>query len=189
MAWKTRWVSAIIEMRWNNLNTRNICFLAIFLIVTVPLLIAHRAADQIQDKNVGQSILTVKAVSPAKAVAPGDTFELTLELTVAPGYHINSQKPEDELLVPTSVELKKDPALELKEVIFSEAKKKKFKFSDKPLSVYEGQVKVKLKIELAEGVCGSSLEIEGKVRYQACDQEACLRPSSVPFKATIKLAS
>lgn len=134
-------------------------------------------------------IVAVKTVPPANPVVPGDTFELTLELTIAPGYHINSQKPEDELLVPTSVELKKDPAFEVKEVIFPETKKKQFKFSDKPLSVYDGQVKVKLKIELAENVCGSILELEGKVRYQACDQEACLRPASASFKATVKIAS
>ncbi|MCX8160169.1 MAG: protein-disulfide reductase DsbD N-terminal domain-containing protein [Candidatus Saccharicenans sp.] len=171
------------------MKERNARLLAIFLMAMAILLTAYRTAALAQEKNVRQSILTVKPIPPAKPVAPGDAFEITLELTVAPGFHINSQKPEDELLVPTSVELKKDPALELKEVIFPEAKKKKFKFSDKPLSVYEGQVKVNLKIELAEDVCGSSLEIEGKVRYQACDQEACLRPASVPFKTTIKLAS
>lgn len=161
------------------------------LILALALGLPQASASPIQTtaSQNANLIVTVKTSPPSQPVTPGDTFELNLELTVAPGFHINSQKPEDELLVPTSVELKKDPALELKEVIFPEARKKKFKFSDKPLSVYEGQIKVKLKIELAEGVCGSSLEIEGKVRYQACDQEACLRPSSVPFKATIKLAS
>lgn len=161
------------------------------LILALALGLPRASASPIQTtaSQKDNPIVTVKTSPPSQAVAPGDTFELTLELTVAPGFHINSQKPEDELLVPTSVELKKDPALELKEVLFPEARKKKFKFSDKPLSVYEGQVKVKLKIELAEGLCGSNLEIEGKVRYQACDQEACLRPSSVPFKVTIKLAS
>lgn len=159
------------------------------VVLTLSLPVTSASELQTEARQNQDPIVIVKASPPLQPVAPGDTFELTLEVTVAPGFHINSQKPEDELLVPTSVELNKDPALELKEAIFPEAKKKKFKFSDKPLSVYEGQVKVKLKIELAEGVCGSSLEIEGKVRYQACDQEACLRPSSVPFKATVKLAS
>ncbi len=164
-----------------------LAILILALILGLP-----QASSPLVQATASQSanpIVAVKASPPLKSVVPGDTFELILELTIASGSHINSDKPEDDLLVPTSVELKKDPALELKEAIFPEAKKKKFKFSDKPLSVYEGQVKVKLKIELAEGVCGSSLEIEGKVRYQACDQEACLRPSSVPFKTTVKLAS
>ncbi|MDH7493649.1 MAG: protein-disulfide reductase DsbD family protein, partial [Candidatus Saccharicenans sp.] len=168
--------------------------LSIFIIITFfiiglcPLLAAVGSEDRLRQK-LPSPLVSVKPVPPAKAVSPGDIFELTLELTIAPGYHINSQKPEDELLVPTSVELKKNPAMELKEVFFPEAKERKFKFSDKPLSVYEGQVKIKLKIELAEDVCGSSLELEGQVRYQACDEEACLRPASVLFKSTIKIAS
>ncbi len=163
--------------------------LATILMVALALSLTPASEIMAGDGQKGNPIVVVKVSPPSQTVAPGNTFELTLELTVAPGFHINSCKPEDEMLVPTSVELKKDPALELKEVLFPEAKKKKFKFSDKPLSVYEGQLKVRLKIELAEDVCGSSLEIEGKVRYQACNDEACLRPSSVPFKATIKLAS
>lgn len=162
---------------------------ATILVVALALSLTPASETLARDNQTGDPIVIVKSFPPFKPVAPGDTFELTLELTVAPGFHINSCKPEDEMLVPTSVELKKDQVLELKEVLFPEPKKKRFKFSDKPLSVYEGQVKVRLKIELAEDVCGSSLEIEGKVRYQACNDEACLRPSSVPFKATIKLAS
>lgn len=163
--------------------------LATILMVVLALSLTPASETLARENQKGNPIVVVKVSPPSKPVAPGATFELTLELAVAPGFHINSCKPEDDMLVPTSVELKKDPALELKEVLLPEAKKKRFKFSDKPLSVYEGQVKVRLKIELAEDVCGSNLEIEGKVRYQACNDEACLRPSSVPFKATIKLAS
>ncbi|MDI6697854.1 MAG: protein-disulfide reductase DsbD family protein [Candidatus Saccharicenans sp.] len=142
-----------------------------------------------QSRSDNQQIVKIKAIPPEKPVGPGDQFELKLELTIAPGFHINSNQPGDEMLVPTSAELKKDPAYEVKEIIFPEAKKKKFKFSDKPISVYDGQVTIKIKMELAEDICGTSLEIEGKVRYQACDDEACLRPATIPFAATIKIAS
>jgi len=157
--------------------------------VCLTLLLAFTLKAREQPNRAERPILTVRTAFSPEKVTPGETFELSLELTVASGFHINSQKPEDELLVPTSVELKKDTAYEVKEIIFPEAKKKKFNFSDKPLSVYEGQVKIILRIEPAEGVCGSSLELEGKIRYQACDQEACLRPQTVPFKASVKIAS
>lgn len=140
-------------------------------------------------KKEQAEILTVRVIPPAGAVAPGDTFELILELTVSPGYHINSSKPEDEFLVPTSPEFKELPVLKLKEVIFPPAVKKKFRFSEKMLSVYEGQIKVKVRLELSDDFCGSSLEVEGKVRYQACNDEACLRPMTAPFKINLKIAS
>lgn len=145
--------------------------------------------NSLQPQNMSIPIVTVKPVLPQKPPAPGETFELILELTIAPGYHINSEKPEDPLLVPTSVEFKKDPAWQVKAIIFPEAKKKKFSFSDKVLSVYDGQLKLKVKIELADDLCGSELQIEGQIRYQACNDQACLRPSSVPFKVKVPISS
>ena len=149
------------------------------------------ASPQLLDtqKKDQPEILAVRVIPPAKAVSPGETLELTLELNIRPGYHINSQKPEDELLIPTSVEFKELPVVEVKEIIFPPAVKKKFKFSEKMLSVYEGQIKVKVRLKLADDFCGSSLELPGQVRYQACNNEACLRPMSLPFKVNLKVIS
>jgi len=170
-------------MKKRNFETFLTVQLSLILILTT---VFKSQGQPIQNED---PILTVRVASLPEVAAPGETIEFTLELTVAPGFHINSQKPEDELLVATSVELKENPMIKVKEVLFPKAKKKKFKFSDKPLSVYEGQVKITLKIELSEDFCGSSLELEGQVRYQACNEESCLRPSTVPFKATVKMSS
>lgn len=160
--------------------------LLIFCLITIGLTSQKGLS---QKTRPAHSIVAVKPILTETPVRPGELIELTLELAIAPGYHLYSAQPEDEMLIPTSVEFKKDQVYEIKEIIFPEARKKKFKFSGRPLSVYEGLIKIKVKVELAEDVCGSSLELEGKVRYQACDEEACLRPASVPFKAVIKIAA
>ena len=142
-----------------------------------------------QEKTKAEElIVTVKVLPPERPVRPGQVFELSLELHILPGFHINSEKPGDELLVPTSIELENKETFEIKEIIFPEPQVKKFKFASKPLSVYEGQVKVKLKIELKPAVKESTIELAGKVRYQACNDEACLRPERLPFKTTIVVA-
>ncbi len=138
--------------------------------------------------KVEESIVTVKVLPPERPVRPVEVFELSLELHILPGFHLNSEKPGDEMLVPTSIELENKEAFEIKEAIFPEPQVKKFKFATKPLSVYEGQVKVKLKIELKPAVKESTVELAGKVRYQACNDEACLRPARLPFKATLRVA-
>lgn len=67
-----------------------------------------------QTKKDAQEIVKIRAIPPEKPVSPGESFELTLELTVAAGFHLNSSKPDDEMLVPTSVELKKTPLMKSK---------------------------------------------------------------------------
>lgn len=142
-----------------------------------------------QEKTKAEEpIVTVKVLPPERPVRPGEVFELSLELHILPGFHLNSEKPGDELLVPTSIELENKEAFEIKEAIFPEPQVKKFKFATKPLSVYEGQVKVKLKIELKPAVKESTVELAGKVRYQACNDEACLRPARLPFKTIVRVA-
>ncbi|MGB9837074.1 MAG: protein-disulfide reductase DsbD N-terminal domain-containing protein [Candidatus Saccharicenans sp.] len=175
-----------------GLDMKNRKNLLTFLAITGVLLwLTPSGLTQLREiqKQEPPEILTVRAVPPTVPVSPGETLELTLEFSIRPGYHINSAKPEDELLIPTSIEFKELPVVEVKEVVFPAAVKKKFKFSEKMLSVYEGQVKMKVRLKLAEDFCGSSLQLEGKVRYQACNDEACLRPMTAPFQVKIKVAS
>jgi len=163
----------------------------LIFILALPGPLSTLASERLEATQLEQKqnqILTVNVVPVEKPVHPGETFDLILELTVASGYHINSDKPEEELLVATSVEIKKDPAFEIMETIFPKAKTRSFKFSPEPLSVFEGKFKIKIKIELAEDFCGQSLNLEGKVHYQACQDEACLRPDSLLFKTTIPIA-
>jgi DsbC/DsbD-like thiol-disulfide interchange protein len=167
-----------------------------YLLLSILLLVGSAYSQSVspsspfpQEKaKVEESIVTVKVLPPERPVRPGEVFELSLELHILPGFHLNSEKPGDEMLVPTSIELENKEAFEIKEAIFPEPQVKKFKFVTKPLSVYEGQVKVKLKIELKPAVKESTVELAGKVRYQACNDEACLRPARLPFKATLRVA-
>lgn len=167
-----------------------------YLLLSILLLVGSAYSQSVspsspfpQEKTkVEESIVTVKVLPPERPVRPGEIFELSLELHILPGFHLNSEKTGDEMLVPTSIELENKEAFEIKEAIFPEPQVKKFKFATKPLSVYEGQVKVKLKIELKPAVKESTVELAGKVRYQACNDEACLRPARLPFKATLRVA-
>lgn len=173
----------------NKIRKRRAISIIWYFFLAVGLLIKNSPSEVPQLQTIPSSLVTVKPVLPEKPVRPGESFVLTLELNITPGYHINAQKPEDELLIPTSVEFKELPVVEVKEIIFPPAVKKKFKFSEKMLSVYEGQIKVKVRLKLADDFCGSSLELRGQVRYQACNEEACLRPMTVPFKFNLKVAS
>jgi len=172
----------------NKIKQRQAISVILYFFLAIGLLIKNSPSEVPQLQTIPSSLVTVKPVLPDKPVRPGESFVLTLELNITPGYHINAQKPEDELLIPTSVEFKELPVVEVKEIIFPQAVKKKFKFSEKMLSVYEGQIKVRARLKLADDFCGSSLELPGQVRYQACNQEACLRPGSTPFKLTIPIS-
>jgi hypothetical protein len=67
-----------------------------------------------------------------------------------------------------------------------------FSFSDKPLSVYEGNVTIKLPIktvgpkDYGHPTRGAKFGWEVNLRVQACDEEKCFPPANLPLKLDIE---
>lgn len=131
-------------------------------------------------------VLSVTPSLSRQGVAPGDKFELLLQLKIREPYHINSNPASEEYLIPVSVTVDDDSVANDGAVIYPKAELKKFGFSEKLLAVYEGEVlvRVPLKVRHRGGDRGSQ-RISGKVRYQACNDKSCLIPQNVPFAITL----
>jgi thiol:disulfide interchange protein DsbD len=103
---------------------------------------------------------------------------LELRATLKSGWHVNSHKPSEEYLIAT--EAHADPARGVRfgEPRYPDGVMKKFSFSPKPLSVYEGSFTIEIPLELD----GAAPPISGSVDFQACNDTTCLAPASVAFR-------
>jgi thiol:disulfide interchange protein DsbD len=131
----------------------------------------------------GEQVLSVRVLAPQAAFAPGKTVEVALELRIAPGFHVNSDQPAEKYIVPTTVDFKPAAGLKFEAAVFPVPEMKMFSFTDKPLAVFEGTVRVTVPVTLAEDFRGSEVVIEGAVGYQACDDSSCLAPDEAKFRA------
>jgi DsbC/DsbD-like thiol-disulfide interchange protein len=115
------------------------------------------------------------------------SIKLAVIAQVAAGYHINARKPTLDYLIPT--ELKLDPGSEftVKNIVYPQGTPKKFEFSDVPLSVYEGTVVVGALLQTGKTVPAGTYTAKAKFAYQACNDHACLAPTSVPLSVTITI--
>ncbi len=139
--------------------------------------------------QAGEQVLAVRVQAPPAAFAPGKTVEMTFELRIAPGFHVNSDQPAENNLVPTAAVFKPAGGLKFGPAVFPAAEMKMFSFTDKPLAVFEGTVKVKVPVTLAKEFKGSEIAIEGSVGYQACDDNSCLAPDEVKFRAVFPVSA
>jgi thiol:disulfide interchange protein DsbD len=122
------------------------------------------------------SLLKVDAsVAPGAEAGRGT---LVLEATLASGWHVNSHKPSEEYLIPTTVTLEAAPGVKFGEPRFPEGKMEKFSFSETPLSVYARDFTIEVPMEWS----GAAPAIAGAVEYQACNDTQCLAPASVGFR-------
>ncbi len=138
-----------------------------------------------QPATVPQDIVVVKVLELKSAPRPGSSFSLFLEITVKPGFHINSDRPGDEYLFPAKIEVTPSQGLELVKTVFPQGRKTSFSFSDVPVSILDDVFKVELKFKVAPDFSGGGLLIKGKFRFQACNDDACLQPKAVPFEKKI----
>ena len=131
------------------------------------------------------SVVGVRAHAPAQPVPAGGEAALTIELEIARSYHINSSRPLQDYLIPTSVEFDPSPGVTFDEAIFPEATVKKLPVSDTPMSVYERSVKISAGMRLDENFSQKEAIVQGRVRSQACDRNSCLPPVWTPFNIIV----
>lgn len=127
-----------------------------------------------------------RLVLPQTKFAAGNSYPVLLELAIKEGFHINSAKPLEPALIPTTVTFfASDPAVTVGRVTFPDPVLKKFTFAKEPLSVYEGSVYIATSISFTEGA-KEPLAITARLQYQACTDVACMIP--VETDITVPLA-
>jgi thiol:disulfide interchange protein DsbD len=132
-----------------------------------------------------EPIVSVKVIPSAEKFKLGQTYELSLELSIRAPYHINSDQPTEDFLIPTTVDFALKKGVSFGRVIFPPAEMRKLELSENPLSIYEGKILIKTSVTLAADFKEKELLIEGRIGYQACDERSCLAPTDIAFSRKI----
>ena len=128
-------------------------------------------------------VLTV--VEPGRLKVPRSlSVEQRLKLRLQPGYHVNSDKPNDDFLIPLRLSWDSG-AVETVAVEFPKPVIEKSDFSEKPLSVFTGNFEIVTKFQRAPGAVPGPGLLTGKLRYQACNDKMCLPPKSIEVKVPL----
>ncbi|HUA00034.1 MAG TPA: protein-disulfide reductase DsbD domain-containing protein [Candidatus Aquilonibacter sp.] len=120
-------------------------------------------------------------------VPRGKNFEVAVVVDINAAYHMNSHKPSQTYLIPTTLTPQLPDGITLVDTIYPPGHTKKFSFSDNPLNVYAGKITLRMKLAAGEKVALGDTEIPITLRYQACNSSACLPPVKIPLKASLKV--
>lgn len=129
----------------------------------------------------------VSLASPKTITAKqGAAIQVPLSVTVAPGYHVNSNAPTDPYLIGLRLTWSPGP-LEGAEIRFPEAQTEKFGFSETPISVFAGEFQIVTKFKVAENAPPGLGLAAGKLRYQACNDRMCLPPKTLEVDLPVEI--
>ena len=164
-------------MKRPKLNMKPFFFTCIYVCLAAPVAWAQTPGQVVKAK-----------VAMASPVArPNSIVRAAVVVEVVPGYHINDHHPSLEYLIPTEVKLEPNQQVTVKDITYPKGEPKKFAFSDAPLSVYEGTVRVDVVLQLERKTPPGNYEVKGQLAYQACNDHACLPPASVPLLFSFKV--
>ncbi len=136
------------------------------------------------------SIVKPHALVSLDPVPRGKDFQAAVVVDIARGFHMNSHKPTDEYLIPTTLTAQLPAGFELNDTIYPNGRLEKFSFSpNKPLDVYTGSVTLKLRLTADAKAPLGMATIPVTLRYQACNDAACLPPVKVPVNVEVRVAA
>ncbi|MGI8743453.1 MAG: protein-disulfide reductase DsbD domain-containing protein [Bryobacteraceae bacterium] len=120
------------------------------------------------------------------AVKRGDSFTAKVSAEVRSGYHVNSNAPADEYLIPLKLSWTKSP-LEVEQVIYPKPQFEKYDFSPQPVSVFSGSFEIRTNFKAAPNAAAGLTTISGKLRYQACNNKECLPPKTIDLQLPVNI--
>jgi thiol:disulfide interchange protein len=123
------------------------------------------------------------------ASAPGEISEVAVEVAVEKGWHVNSDRPSLEFLIPTGVEFDLPEGVTVEKVTYPDPIVRQLKLAgDKQLSLFEGEFAIKARLTRKGAPAGDG-DIAVKLRYQACNDTICLRPTTVTLPVESQASS
>lgn len=133
-------------------------------------------------------VVSARMVIATDGVHAGRTAKVAVLAQIKSGYHINDHKPTLDYLIPTKVVFDASPSFKVEKVVYPHGRPIKFEFVDSPISVYEGDLRLGALLKVEGSAKPGSYPLRGKFMYQACNDHACLPPTSVPFEVSIRVS-
>ncbi len=138
-----------------------------------------------QAPTPGTNVVHVVAADTVKA-RPGATLKVPLSVQVDEGFHVNSNTPADQFLIP--LRLTWSPgALESAGITFPKPDLQKYSFSEKPVSIFTGKFEIVTRFKVAPGASPGAAVVTGKLRYQACTEGTCLAPKTIDVTVPVEI--
>lgn len=132
--------------------------------------------------------VAIHPVGETDAVHADTTARVGLEVALDPGYHVNSNAPLDDLLIPTVLRLDPPDGFALEGVAFPEAILLDQVGVEEPLAVFEEEFVIGAALRVDASLAPGTYAVPGTLRYQACNDRMCFNPTNAAVRFDVTVA-
>ena len=151
--------------------------ISLLFLLTMILFLANITYAQ----SGNDSKVSIKSFLSVDKVSPGDAFNIAVKTNIKEGWHINSDKPNEDFLIPTKLTIINTGKgfFNLEKVVYPPAENVTLGFSDNPLSVWEGEIYIGGTIKTPTDILPGKYKLIADIEYQSCNNSTCLPPMNV----------
>src|SRR5262245_16132132 len=122
--------------------------------------------------------------------ARGKQLEVAVVMKIKDGFHVNARETTFDYLIPTDLKAEAPAGFKVGAVKYPKGTLHKFNFAkDQALNVYADAVTLFVPVTIEASAPLGEQHIPLKLRYQACNNEVCLPPVTLPVDAVIHVTS
>jgi suppressor for copper-sensitivity B len=137
----------------------------------------------------GEAKAELELVADRTSYAPGSPARFAARVAIEPGWHVNSNTPTFEWLIPTGLRLELPEGWPEPLIEYPPHAMKTFAFADEPLAVFDGEVVILAHLLIPETVAQDQVRITGVLSYQACDDAQCLPPTTARHELLVPIGA
>jgi len=134
-------------------------------------------------------LVKIKAYQSFDKVIPGTEFKIAAKINIDPQWHINSNKPYEDFLIPSVLSVDTTTGFNLYKIKYPVSHDRKLAFSDKPLSVYENEIYIGALVMSPAKLKPGTYRLAVTFDYQSCNDKTCLPPNKALDTLSIELAA
>lgn len=168
---------------------RTAAFAAVVACASLAVAAPGFAQSELTSGGLVEARALVQVTAMPVTVPAGGTATTAVTLVVSPGWHINANPPSLDYMIPTVVKLRAENGIRAGAPAYPRPKEQKLSFEETPLRVFDGEAVVRLPVVVAAGTAPGAVTAQGTVQFQACNDEVCLAPASVPFEVMVTVVA
>ena len=162
------------------------CVPAVLAALMLALVASPRLPAQMPS---GKDVVAPTAYVSLDPAGRGSTAQVAVVMKIRPGFHVNAREKSAEYLIATDLKSNLPAGFSAGDVIYPKGKLEKFVFSKTPLNVYQDTVVLKMPLSVLASAPTGEQHIPLKLRYQACNQEVCLPPTTLDVDAVVNVVA
>lgn len=136
-------------------------------------------------KSYNQVTHVKLAETPVINLKPGEQTIAAIKFEITQGFHIMSDNPGSENLLPTTFKIEPVKEIEFGKIIFPASSTFKIKGTEEIFNVFDSTIIINIPVSAGTKIVKGKYELEGNLFYQACDNRKCYFPKELKFPVTI----